>query len=72
MHLKHHLGKSNPIVALARAMVFEPRILLMDEPLGALDRKLREQMQIQIMRLHHELGVSIGVSDRAGPAYTLL
>jgi putative spermidine/putrescine transport system ATP-binding protein len=53
-------------------MVFEPRILLMDEPLGALDRKLREQMQIQIMRLHHKLGVSIGVSDRAGPAYTSL
>jgi putative spermidine/putrescine transport system ATP-binding protein len=52
-------GGQQQRVALARAMVFEPRILLMDEPLGALDRKLREQMQIEIMRLHREVGVSI-------------
>jgi putative spermidine/putrescine transport system ATP-binding protein len=52
-------GGQQQRVALARAMVFEPRILLMDEPLGALDRKLREQMQIEIVRLHRELGVSI-------------
>jgi putative spermidine/putrescine transport system ATP-binding protein len=52
-------GGQQQRVALARAMVFEPRILLMDEPLGALDRKLREQMQIEIMRLHRELGVSV-------------
>ena len=52
-------GGQQQRVALARAMVFEPRILLMDEPLGALDRKLREQMQIEIMRLHREFGVSI-------------
>jgi putative spermidine/putrescine transport system ATP-binding protein len=40
-------------------MVFEPKILLMDEPLGALDRKLREQMQIEILHLHRELGISV-------------
>jgi len=52
-------GGQQQRVALARAMVFEPKILLMDEPLGALDRKLREQMQLEIMRLHRELGISV-------------
>jgi putative spermidine/putrescine transport system ATP-binding protein len=45
-------------VALARAIVFEPRILLMDEPLSALDKKLREQMQIEIRHLHRRLGMT--------------
>jgi putative spermidine/putrescine transport system ATP-binding protein len=45
-------------VALARAIVFEPRILLMDEPLSALDKKLREQMQIEIKHLHEKLGMT--------------
>ena len=45
-------------VALARAIVFEPRILLMDEPLSALDKKLREQMQIEIRHLHQRLGMT--------------
>jgi putative spermidine/putrescine transport system ATP-binding protein len=52
-------GGQQQRVALARAMVFQPRLLLMDEPLGALDKKLREQIQIEITRLHRELGMSI-------------
>ena len=46
-------------VALARSMVFEPRIILMDEPLSALDKKLREQMQIELKALHRKLDATI-------------
>ncbi|MBV7377665.1 ABC transporter ATP-binding protein [Maritimibacter dapengensis] len=46
-------------VALARAMIFEPTLILMDEPLGALDKKLREQMQYEITRLHEKLGFTV-------------
>ena len=52
-------GGQQQRVALARAMVFKPQILLMDEPLGALDKKLREQMQIEIIRLHRDFGITI-------------
>lgn len=62
-----HLGRRKPKelsggqqqrVALARAMVYQPRVLLMDEPLGALDKKLRDTLQLEIKRIHGELGTT--------------
>jgi putative spermidine/putrescine transport system ATP-binding protein len=52
-------GGQQQRVAFARAIVYRPRLLLMDEPLGALDKKLREALQLEIRRLHLELGITI-------------
>ncbi|WP_288585580.1 ABC transporter ATP-binding protein [uncultured Methylobacterium sp.] len=52
-------GGQQQRIALARAMVFEPSLVLMDEPLGALDKQLREHMQLEIKHLHERLGITV-------------
>ena len=65
-------GGQQQRVALARALVYRPPILLMDEPLGALDKQLRDQMQVEIGRLHRDLGTTfLFVTHDQGEALAL-
>jgi putative spermidine/putrescine transport system ATP-binding protein len=52
-------GGQQQRIALARSFIYDPSVILMDEPLGALDKNLREQMQLEIKRLHKELKITI-------------
>jgi putative spermidine/putrescine transport system ATP-binding protein len=65
-------GGQRQRVALARALIFGPELVLMDEPLGALDRQLRERLQVEIKRIQRQLGVTIiYVTHDQGEALTL-